>query len=249
GIAENQHTERYTIVGILGRSNTAYDTAVYTQLESMWDAHEHEDDNQDDDETPFTIGRIELQEVGGAAEREEVTAVLVLPTGFSEQIQIAQQFYLAPTLQAAFPGQELSELIGILNQGQQALNLIGYLVLGIAGLTIFLSMYSAILARRQALAIMRSLGSTRLSIFRMTIFETLLISLIGAVLGRILGYGLAMAFAYVFSIQNAIPMPVRFLWDLEAVLWVLSIGVGLLAGLIPAWMAYRVNVVDNLFPS
>ncbi|NDJ59832.1 MAG: FtsX-like permease family protein, partial [Chloroflexi bacterium] len=144
---------------------------------------------------------------------------------------------------------ELGGLLGLLNQGQQVLNIVGYLVLAIAALTLFLSMYSAVLARQQAIAIMRGLGSSRLSVFRVILFETLLVSLIGALLGRILGYGLALIIANVFSAQSAIPVPIRFLPEVEIVLWVVSIGVGALAGIIPAWMAYRVDVVEKLFPS
>ncbi|MEL6408736.1 MAG: FtsX-like permease family protein, partial [Chloroflexota bacterium] len=129
------------------------------------------------------------------------------------------------------------------------LEIVGYLVLGIAGLTLFLSMYSAVLSRQQSIAIMRGLGNNRASIFRMIIFETLIVSIVGVLLGRVIGYSLALIIASIYSAQSAIPIPIRFLPELELVLWVLSIGVGILAGLIPAWLAYRVDVVKHLFPS
>jgi len=248
GIAENLHDERYTIVGILAPSGTAYDQAVYTQIQSVWDAH--------GEATTITNelginadGVLTSLEVGGATLTNQVTAILVLPNGFIEQNQIAQEFYSEPTLQVAFPGQELGNLISLVNQGQQILNLIGYLVLGIAGMTVFLSMYNAIQARRQSIAIMRSLGGNRVSIIRIVIFETLILSVLGAVLGRVIGYGVAIIFANIYSANSAIPIPIRFLPELEVSLWVLSIGVGLIAGIIPALMAYRVNIVENLFPS
>jgi len=59
----------------------------------------------------------------------------------------------------------------------------------------------------------------------------------------------AFLIAQIYSTQSAIPIPIRFLPELEMILWVLSIGVGILAGLIPALMAYRVDVVERLFPS
>lgn len=255
-IAENVHENlRYTVVGILESSRSAYDQAVYTQIRSVWDAHadtQHQAGSEDDasaGDLP-SAGRTTLTtEVGAAPLRNEVTTVLVLPTGFIEQNQIAQEFYLDPTLQAAFPGQELGNLINLLNQGQQLLNIIGYLVLGIAALTLFLSMYSAVLARQQSIAIMRGLGSSRNNIFRVIIFETLIVSILGALLGRVIGYALAAVIGTVYSAQSAIPVPIAFQADLESVLWVLSIGVGVLAGVVPALLAYRVDVVENLFPS
>lgn len=123
GIAENVHEEeQYTVVGILKPSGTAYDTAVYTQLESVWHVHGHEQEGSEV-QAPGAV------EASGAAEADQVTAVLVLPTGFIEQNQLAQQFYVEPTLQAAFPGQELGGLLNLLSQAQQILNIVGYLVL------------------------------------------------------------------------------------------------------------------------
>jgi putative ABC transport system permease protein len=171
-----------------------------------------------------------------------------LPTGFIEQNQLAQQFYIEPTLQAAFPGQELGGLLNLLGQAQQILNIIGYLVLGIAGLTVFLAMYSAIMSRQHAIAVMRGLGGSRSTVFRVVIFETMILAVAGAIVGRILGYGIAALIASQIQQRAAIPISVRFMPELEVALWALAIGVGFLAGLIPALMAYRVNVVENLFP-
>ncbi|MBZ0291069.1 MAG: ABC transporter permease [Anaerolineae bacterium] len=239
GIAENVHEEHvYTVVGILQASGTAYDTAVYTQVESVWHVHEHHEE-----------GVVEEAEAAGAAETEQVTSVLILPTGFIEQNQLAQEFYVDPILQAAFPGQELGDLLNLLNQGQEILNTVGYLVLGIAGLTVFLSMYTAVIAHKQSIAIMRGLGSRRLTVFRMVVFETLIVLVAGAIVGRLLGYGIAAVIAMIFSQQSAIPVSVRFMPEIEVLLWSVSLGVGFLAAVIPAMLAYRVEVVENLFPS
>jgi putative ABC transport system permease protein len=238
GIPENIHEDEYTVVGILHATDTAYDAAVFTHYESIWHAHSHEQEML----SAFAAS-------DDTAISTQITAVLVLPTGFIEQNQIVQEYLAEPTLQAAFPGAELANLINLLNQGQRLLNAIAYLVLAIAGLTLFLSMYSAIIAQQQAIAIIRSMGGSRGDVFRVVIFETLIVSLAGALVGHLLGYGLAWLIATQFGQQLGIPLPVRFLWELELVLWGLSIGVGILAGLIPAALAYRVDVVKTLFPS
>lgn len=246
GIAENRHDNlAYVVVGILKSSGTAYDTAVYTDIRSVWYVHE----DPEDANIPSFGQTALVQEQVDAPISDQVTSVLILPTGFIEQNQIAQQFYADPTLQAAFPGEQLGNLISLLNQGQDVLEGVGYLVLIIASLTLFLSMYSSVLARRQSIAIMRGIGISRLSVSRVIVFETLMVSLGGALLGRILGYGFALIAAQIYSAQSAIPVPIRFLTDLELFLWGLSIGVGILSGLIPALMAYRVSVVEQLFPS
>lgn len=246
GIAENVHENlEYLVVGVLKPSGTAYDTAAYTSIEAVW--HVHEDEEQVN--LP-SMGQTTLsQEQAGAPTTNQVTSILILPTGFIEQNQIAQQFYVEPTLQAAFPGEQLGNLINLLNQGQDILEGVGYLVLVIAALTLFLSMYSSVLSRRKSIAIMRGIGTSRVSVSRIIVFETIIVSISGAILGRILGYLFALGAATIYSSQSAIPVPIRFLPDLEVVLWILSIGVGIISGLIPALMAYRINVVEQLFPS
>ena len=241
-IASDFHEDTYTVVGILAPSNTPYDGAVFTQLQSVWDAHAEDEDDLIPD-NPAIV------EASPAASTDQVTTIFVLPTGFIEQNQLVQEFYTDPTVQAVAPGDELVGVINLLNLGQQVLNIVGYIVLVIAALTVFLSIYSATVSRQQDIAIIRSMGGTRGNVFRMVIFESLLITIGGAILGRIIGYVVAFLIASVFSQQSAIPVPIRFLGDLEILLWVLTIGVGVLAGVLPALLAYRVDIVEKLFPT
>lgn len=238
GIASDHHDKPYTVVGILKPSGTAYDAAVFTQIESIWHVHEVA---PDDPLAPY------VGEQMGAS--DQVTAVLVLPASFAGQNQLYQEFYTGTEAQAAFPGTELTDLFDMIDQAQEILGLIGYMVLGMAALTVFLSMYNATVAREHAIAVMRGLGSSPAHVVRIVLFETLFVTLIGAVLGRVLGYGAARVIADMYSARSAIPIPLRILPDWELLLWALPLGVGALASLVPAALAYRVNVVEKLFPS
>ena len=64
----------------------------------------------------------------------------------------------------------------------------------------------------------------------------------------LLGYGTAGLIAAAIARQSAIPIAITYLGNLEVALWLLPLALGLLAGLLPAWQAYRVNVVEKLFP-
>jgi putative ABC transport system permease protein len=241
GLASDIHEGAYTIVGVLRATGGPYDSAVFTSVETVWHVHEHEEGESGGVSAALTVET--------ASASDQLTAALVKPSGFSQANQLWQEFYTGTEAQAAFPGQELGGLFDLLSQGERVLGIVGYLVLGIAALTVFLAMYSAITNREQNIAIMRSLGSSRMMIFRMVIAETLILVIIGALLGRAIGYGAALLIASVFSGQSSIPMPIRFLPQLEVLLWLLPLSVGLLAGLLPAARAYSVNVVENLFPT
>ncbi len=242
GLATDLHDEAaYSVVGIFENTTSPFDNAVFTSVASVWEVHEEEEG------APPSL--LDSLEIGAAAETDQITAILVKPIGFIEANQLWQTFATGTVAQAAFPGQELGALFDLLGQGERILTAVGILVMVIAGLTVFLSMYSAIAARQQTIAIMRGLGGNRITIFRVVIIESLLVMLIGTLFGRAVGYGAAFIVAAALSQQSAIPIPLRFLPSLEPLLWLLPLSLGLFASLIPAYQAYRVDVVEHLFPS
>ena len=248
GLEDDVHEEVYTVVGILQPSGTSYDGAVLTTMNSVWDVHaDHAEDEEHAEGEVLAGGEAHAEdEEHDHAGEGELTAILVLPLGFIEQNELWQEFYAGTEAQAVFPGRELGGLFDLLRQGERLLTLIGYLILGIAAATIFLSVYSSTLSRERDLAVMRSLGASRGNIFRIVMFEALLLSLVGVLLGHVLGYSATAIIAEAVSTQFAIPLPVRFLADLTPPLVLLALVVGIVAGLLPAALAYRVDVVEKL---
>jgi putative ABC transport system permease protein len=236
GLADDTHAEPYRVVGIFAPTTSPYDSAVFVSVASIWDAHSESVTSAN---SAFAVGE--------AAAADQLTALLVKPVGFVEANQLWQQFAAGSAAQAAFPGAELGALFDLFSLGERVLTAVGYLVLVMAGLTVFLSMYSAIAAREGSIAVMRSVGGARTNIFRMVMFETFGVILLGALLGRFLGYGVAALIASVLSTQTAIPIPLRFLPQIEPLLWLITLALGALAGLLPALRAYSVNVVEKLF--
>lgn len=241
GLASDEHNVPHTVVGILQPSNTPFDSAVFTTMDSVVALHaEHADEEH--------VGE---EQVAAPAhkEGEQMTAVLVRPVGFIQQNELWQEFYTGIEAQAAFPGRELGSLFDLLNQGQELLRVVGYLTAVMAALTLFLAVYSATGARERLLAIMRGLGANRRTVFRIVLFETVLTALLGALLGRLMGYAVANAIAVQMTAQSSIPIAIRYLPQLEFFLWGLPLLLGLVAGLLPAVQAYRANVVEKLFPA
>lgn len=103
----------------------------------------------------------------------------------------------------------------------------------------------SVLARTREIGMLRAVGSTRRQVRRMVMAESLLLSVIGTALGIVagiwLGYALVVAMASI-----GWPMPYYFPWGGIAATIVVGIGFGLLAALIPARSAAKLNVVDAL---
>ena len=245
GLASDEHAVPHTVVGILRPSNTPFDNAVFTNVESVIAIHEEHTGEAATRTEQIGEEHTDEEQAGEG----EITAILVRPTGFIEQNELWQEFYTGSEAQAAFPGRELGGLFDLLNQGQELLRVVGYLTAVMAALTLFLAVYSAAGARERLLAIMRGLGAGRTTVFRIVLFETVLIAMLGALIGRLVGYSVALAIAAQLSAQSAIPITIRYLPQLEGWLWGLPLLLGIVAGLLPAMQAYRANVVEKLFPA
>jgi putative ABC transport system permease protein len=241
------------VVGILRPSQTPYDNAVFTTYASVIHAHAEagEEEHAEEDHTGESGDEHaeETHSEGAHEEDQQITAVLVKPVGFVEQNELWQEFYTGTEAQAAFPGRELGGLFDLLDQAQDLLQWVGYLAAVMAALTLFLAVYSAASARERLLAIMRGLGANRGMVFQVVLFEAVLAALLGALAGRLIGYAVAWVIATQLARQSAIPMTLRYLPALEPFLWALPLVLGVVAGIIPALQAYRVNVVEKLFPA
>jgi putative ABC transport system permease protein len=237
GLEEDRHEQaEHVVVGILRPSNTAFDGAILTSVSSVNAVH---------------AARAHAEGEAHTAEPDSedalaVTAILVRPTGFAEANLLWQEFYGGTEAQAAFPGAELGGIFDLLDRAQELLLGVGWLAALMAALTLFLAVFSAGVARERLLAIMRALGASRLSVSRVVLLESLLIAFAGAIMGRLLGYAVSFALAGQIAGESAVPMTIAYLPSLEIWLWLLPLAVGVVAGAIPAWQAYRAHILERL---
>jgi putative ABC transport system permease protein len=120
-------------------------------------------------------------------------------------------------------------------------------VVGAAFVTIVLiagnTMMLTVRERTNEIAVLKTIGFTSERIFGLVLAESLLLALIGGVLGVIVAWvasvGLAQATGGNFG-------PMAFTLDTAIVSFVLMAALGLICGLLPALRAMRINVVDAL---
>lgn len=103
----------------------------------------------------------------------------------------------------------------------------------------------SVLARTREIGMLRAVGATRRQVRRMVLAESLLLSVIGTVFG--VGAGLWLGYALVLSLGSVgWPMPWTFPFGGVVLTVVVGVGFGLLAALLPARSASRLDVVDAL---
>jgi putative ABC transport system permease protein len=122
----------------------------------------------------------------------------------------------------------------------------------IVGVAIFASMFGivntlsmSVLERTREIGVLRALGSTRWQIRRQVAAESVVIGLIGALLGIAVGAGLG--YALLQGLASGIP-GVEYRAPFETMVWVAVAGVvlGLIASIVPARRAARLDVIRAL---
>jgi putative ABC transport system permease protein len=240
-----QHKDKpFRVTGILDRTGTVVDRTVHIPLAGMEAIH--------------------LDWQGGApipwlhlsAERtlrmdltpKNITAFLVGLKSKAATFRLQREIsdYEAEPLLATLPGVALSQLWDLVGVAEGALLLVaGFVVLvGLAGLVT--AHVTALEARRREMAILRALGARPGQIFGLMVGEAVLLTLAGATIGLLVLQGLFfLAANWVegrFGLALVAGWPTLEEWMLAGAVIVC----GAIAGLVPAWRAYRFSVADGV---
>ncbi len=235
GGAEEHAEKPYTVVGVMALSGTPNDRAIFCDIQSVWDVHEHGAEAGAENGEPETHPS------------DEVTAALVKLATPAQRPVLRKKINSEYNVTAAVPVLEIQKLYDqFLGMAKAVLLAIGYLVVVISSLSILIGLYMAILQRRRDLAIMRALGATRGEIFGAVLIEAFWVTLLGLAAGWALGaltckaLGLYLATKLGFHIA-AISLSADLITAYSAVLLM-----GMIAGILPAWQAYRTDIARDL---
>ncbi len=112
---------------------------------------------------------------------------------------------------------------------------------------VFVSMYSATLERKREIATMRALGARRSTVLAIVLVESCALAVAGGVGGILGGHTIAYLAGSLLAKSGLVTNP--FLFDaFDPAILASVISLGTLAGLLPAVLAYRTEVAENLAP-
>jgi len=229
----------YTIVGVLTRTGTSLDRAVYTEYHSTWIVHAHPHEEHE-----------EHEEEGGEHGHDpssEVTALLVSLNQPGARFGLVQDLNREESALAVVPVDEISKLDAtFIAPLRGVLLLIAYLVVLVSSLSILISLYLTIHQRRRDLAVLRSLGATRADVFRLITLEAALLSGLGVIVGWLFAHGLTAALSPAVFARFGVWLHPGQLLPGEVAIAVSVWALGILAGLLPAVTAYRLPVAESL---
>lgn len=239
GLSNNEdlHTAHpYLVVGILKDSKNTPDDLLLTALSSVWRTHDHEHENSD--------GVNDLHHMITASESEkEITSLLIQYKNPAAIAVFPQMINKETNLQAASPAIESSRIFSLLGIGFDALQILSYLLMLMAGGGIFISLLNNLKNRKYELAIMRTMGASRIKIFMLTITEGAYITFIGTVMGLLLAH--IIFFLIITYSKNELINPFYYN-EKEALIAITGNLIGFAAALLPAIKSYSTQLSNTL---
>jgi putative ABC transport system permease protein len=145
-------------------------------------------------------------------------------------------------------GRVIAELFDKIGWFDRVLTLIAYLVALVAAGSILASIYNSMNERRREFAILRALGARRATVFSTIVLEAAAISALGMAVGFAVYAGLMSVVGAIIRAQTGVVLE-PFAFN-PVMLWApaMFIALGALAGIVPAFKAYRTDVAENLTP-
>ncbi|MDE2877721.1 ABC transporter permease [Candidatus Palauibacter soopunensis] len=264
----------FTVVGIIDKTFTPVDRAIYVTLEGMeaihWEdgvppapddelAHDDEaeaapaDDghahDQEAEAAPADDGHAHAEDV--SIEDVEVTQVTSFFVGTTDRRDVLQlqrdinDFEDEPMM-AVLPGVALNEMWQGLGYAETGLRLVAIFVVLVGLLGMLVSLYTSLNERRREMAILRAVGAGPNRILALLVLESVCLAAAGALAGLAVVYGLLAAGQSIVEAQVGLFIPIRPPGPIELLLLGAVVTAGFLMGFVPAFKAYRTALHDGL---
>ena len=235
----------FEIKGILRATGTPVDRSLHVSLKAITALHVDWQDGapplEDDKITPSQLSEAKLKNPDITAFFLRLKQRIAI---FSIQREV-NDFEDEP-LMAILPGVSLNQMWQTIGVAEKALFVVSLMVFFISLVGIIIALIATLNERRREMAIYRSVGAKKSFIFSLLIVETVCLGLGGIAFGSgILYAGLLMAYPV---LKAELGMSLG-LWEpsLKEGLYLIAIMVGaIIAGLVPAYQAYRNVLADGL---
>ena len=238
--------QKFVVKGILQRTNSVVDNLILTSVETVWHVHEHseadtaQEENMRHDSSFVASRLIPTHEAGDST--KEVTSLLIQYRSPMAAIQLPRAINGQSKLQAASPAFETARLFSILGVGVEILMGFAYVLIFISALSVFIALYNSLKERRYDLAIMRSMGASRVKLFVTILLEGITLTLLGSIAGLVLGHTILVILGSTVEETQKAGITGLVFYNSEWIILAGSLFLGVLCALIPAIQAYRTDI-------
>jgi putative ABC transport system permease protein len=236
----------FEVVGVLDKTFTPVDRAIYVTLEGVTAIHM----GWESGGPPMPGDEISAADVLAMEEVpvSQITSFFLGAESRAYTLQLQRDISTSEDepLTAVIPGVALSEMWRGIGYAEDGLLVISGFVVLVGLLGMLVSIYTSLDARRREMAILRALGAGPRRIVSLLVLEAGALSIIGALLGVAFVYvGLAAVRPWLEG-QFGLQVPIQALDGMQLMYIGTVIALGFVAGLVPALKAYRTALHDGL---
>lgn len=270
GLMQGGHVhenEKYKIIGVIKPTGTVLDRLILTSVDSVLDIHglesveehehhhhdegeAHEDEHEGHDHAEEAPEHEEDHE--GESEHHhdhagepEITALLLTTKSPVANINLPRSINRESALQAANPALEMARLTSMLGLGSQTFAFLSFVLIVISALSVFAGLAGSLENRAGDLAVLRALGYAKPRLFKIIMAEGLIIVASGIALGIALGFIGFYVLTRIVTPLSASGAEIHMSSDLFMLVFAV-LGAGVIAALVPAIRASRIDVARQL---
>ena len=147
---------------------------------------------------------------------------------------------------ATAPSYELNKLLANVGAALKSLSYLAIIIAIISALSIFVSLFNNLKERQYELAMMRVSGGSPSLLASYILCEALIIGFIGFVVGIILAHIGVYLLSTLLNEQFHYSLKGMLFYKEELYLGIATLIISLIAAIIPAWKAYRTDIIKSL---
>ncbi len=244
----------YQVVGVLKLSGTVLDDLILCSVPSVWEmhaeeevhdpheaheAHEGHETHAQEEKRLKVVSDLHRSDLDSSM---QITSMLVQFRSPMGAVQLPRMINEKTNMQAAIPAFEITRLISIMGNAISVMNALGIVLVAVALLSVFISLFNALKERKYDLAILRTMGGTPIFLLSLIVVEGMLLMFFGCSLGILLVHGgLELALNSLDTLQKSgIDGTIFYREELYIVLMALLAGV--VVAIIPAVAAYKTDI-------
>lgn len=234
----------FRVSGILARTGTPADKSLHVSLKAIEAIHVDWRSGSRIPGQVTTADRLRQMSLPPRA----ITAAII---GLKSRLQVISfqrtvNEYRAEPLSAVLPGLALQEMWALVGTAETALLGVSAMVVVTSMLGLSAMILSTLNERRREIAILRSLGASPRTVAALLVGEATLLTVAGIASGTAALYLVLMVARPLIDRQFGIDIVIQLPSTTDAMLLLAILIGGILAGLLPAYSAYRTSLADGM---
>ena len=234
----------FRVSGVLAKTGTPVDQTIHVSLAGIEAIHI--DWRGGAKVTGFSITADEVRSLN--LQPKSITAFLVGLNSRLDAFRIQRQanIFDKEPLTAILPGVALHELWSVLGTAETALSVISFFVIATSILGMLTVLLAGVNERRREFSVLRSVGARTRQIFTLHLIEALFLTAAGIVIGTAVLYALLLFSQPIIEEHYGLFINISPPTKGDIMRLTLVLLAGLIAGIAPAWRAYKSTLADGL---